>query len=462
MDIKNIFPQNKLYFIGIGGVSMSGLCEILLANGGYSISGSDNIETNITRFLQKEGILVHIGQNSKNIKDDIELVVYTAAIKEDNPELQEAKKLGITTLERSVFLGKLMKAYKKPLCIAGTHGKTTTTSMVSEVFMHAQKDPTISVGGILSSINSNFKIGTDEYFILETCEYCDTFLEFDPHSAIILNIDEDHMDYFKDLNHIYNSFQKFASYTKEDACIVINADIKDYKKITQNLKSKLITYGKNVESDWKAHNIQFDEFGCGSYDAYFKDKLMYNIKLNVVGEHNIYNSLAVCALANFYDLSKSHIQQGLLNFKGTSRRFEYKGEFNNIKVIDDYAHHPVEVKATLDATKTQKFNKLWCVFQPHTYTRTKAFLEEFAEALNYADNILISDIYSAREIDKGEVHSKDLVNSINNINNKKATYIKDFQEGVEYLKSNCEQGDMIITMGAGDIFKLGEMLLTDI
>ncbi len=460
MNIKNIFPQNKLYFIGIGGVSMSGLCEILLANGGYSISGSDNTQTSITKSLQDKGILVNIGQDAKNIKKDTELIVYTAAIKEDNPELQEAKKLGIQILERSVFLGKLMQAYKKPLCIAGTHGKTTTTSMVSEVFMQAKTDPTISVGGILSSINSNFKIGSDEYFILETCEYCDTFLEFDPHSAIILNIDEDHMDYFKNLDHIYNSFEKFVSYAKEDACVVINTDIKDYQKITKNLNSKLITYGKNTQSDWTALNIKFDEFGCGSYKAYFKNKFMYDIKLNVVGEHNIYNSLAVCALANFYNLSKSDIQAGLFNFKGTERRFQYKGEFNNIKVIDDYAHHPVEVKATLDATKTQKFNKLWCVFQPHTYTRTKAFLNEFAEALSQSDNILICDIYSAREKDTGEVHSKDLVNNINNINNiNKAIYIKDFQDGVDYLKKNCNQGDMVITMGAGDIFKLGEMLL---
>lgn len=464
MKIKNIFPQNKLHFIGIGGISMSGLCEILLAEGGYTITGSDNANTPIVQSLKDKGVLVHIGQKEENIASDTELVIYTAAIKDDNPELLQAKKLGLNVLERSVFLGKLMMAYQKPLCISGTHGKTTTTSMVAEVFMQANTDPTISVGGILSSINSNFKIGTKEYFVLETCEYCDTFLEFNPHSAIILNIDEDHLDYFKNLEQIYNSFKKFANYTKDDACVVINSNIQDYKKVTEGIKSKLITYGKSNDSDWTAQEIFFDEKGCGTYKAYFKNKFMYDIKLNVVGEHNVYNSLAVCALANFYSISKESIEKGIFNFKGANRRFQHKGEFNNVKVIDDYAHHPIEVKATLDAIKTQNINKLWCVFQPHTFTRTKAFLNEFAEVLKEADNILISDIYSAREKDTGEVHSKDLVAQINNINelnnsNKKAIYIKSFEDGVSYLRENCKPNDMLITMGAGDIFKLGEMLV---
>ena len=458
LNIKNIFPYKKLYFIGIGGISMSGLCEILLSEGDYNILGSDNNNSELIQNLIKKGVTVYIGQNENNITSDIDLVIYTAAIKDDNPEFIKAKQLGLKMLERSEFLGNLMKAYKYPLCIAGTHGKTTTSSMVSEVFLQAKTDPTISIGGILSSVNSNFKVGKKDYLVLETCEYCDTFLKFNPHSAIILNIDADHLDYFKDINQIYNSFKKFANLIKEDACLVINSDIKDYEKITENLKCNVITYGQNENSMWKAKDITFDEFGCATYKAYYNNKFMYNIKLSVVGIHNIYNSLSVCALANFYNLDKDSIEIGLNNFKGTNRRFQYKGTFNNMKIIDDYAHHPTEILATINATKSQNINKLWCVFQPHTYTRTKALLDDFAKSLLDVDNILICDIYSAREKDTGEIHAKDLVNKINELG-KNAIYIDSFETGKQYIEENCQKNDMLITMGAGDVYLLGEMLL---
>lgn len=458
LNIKNIFPYKKLYFIGIGGISMSGLCEILLSEGDYNILGSDNNNSELIQNLIKKGVTVYIGQNENNITSDIDLVIYTAAIKDDNPEFIKAKQLGLKMLERSEFLGNLMKAYKYPLCIAGTHGKTTTSSMVSEVFLQAKTDPTISIGGILSSINSNFKVGKKDYLVLETCEYCDTFLKFNPHSAIILNIDADHLDYFKDINQIYNSFKKFANLIKEDACLVINSDIKDYEKITENLKCNVITYGQNENSMWKAKDITFDEFGCATYKAYYNNKFMYNIKLSVVGIHNVYNSLSVCALANFYNLDKDSIEIGLNNFKGTNRRFQYKGTFNNMKIIDDYAHHPTEILATINATKSQNINKLWCVFQPHTYTRTKALLDDFAKSLLDVDNILICDIYSAREKDTGEIHAKDLVNKINELG-KNAIYIDSFETGKQYIEENCQKNDMLITMGAGDVYLLGEMLL---
>ncbi|WP_250278058.1 UDP-N-acetylmuramate--L-alanine ligase [[Clostridium] colinum] len=459
MNIKNIFPYKKIYFIGIGGVSMSGLCEILLSEGGYTVLGSDNNHSELTENLVKKGVTVYIGQNENNITPDIDLVVYTAAIKEDNPEFIKAKSLGLKMLERSTFLGELMKAYKYPICIAGTHGKTTTSSMTSEVFLQAKKDPTISIGGILSSINSNFKVGKKDYLVLETCEYCDTFLKFNPHSAIILNIDEDHLDYFKNIEQIYDSFKKFAMLIKEDACLVINSDIEDYEKITDNLKCNVITYGQNKDSMWQAKEIIFDEFGCGSYKAYYKDTFMYDIKLNVVGLHNVYNSLSVCALAHFYNIDKDSIEKGLNNFKGTNRRFQYKGTFKGVKIIDDYAHHPTEILATINAAKAQNINKLWCVFQPHTYTRTKALLDDFAKSLLNVDNILITDIYSAREKDTGEIHSKDLVNKIKELG-KDAIYIENFECGKNYIEKNCQHNDMLITMGAGNVYLLGEMLLS--
>ena len=458
MDIKTIFPYKKIYFIGIGGVSMSGLCEILLAEGCFTILGSDIKSSNLTKNLQNKGVTIYIGQNEKNITNDIDLVVYTAAIKEDNEELKKAKSLGLKIVERSDFLGDLMKAYKYPICVSGTHGKTTTSSMVSEVFLQSKKDPTISIGGILSSINSNFKIGKKDYLVLETCEYCDTFLKFNPHSAIILNIEEDHLDYFKDLNHIYNSFKKFAQLIKEDACLVINSDIKDYEKITNGLKCSVITYGENKNSHWQAKNITFDSNGYPSYKAYFKNQFMYDITLNVAGLHNVYNSLSVCALAHFYGLDKESIQQGLLNFKGTKRLFQCKGKFNGVTVIDDYAHHPTEIEATIKTAKTQKINNLWCVFQPHTYTRTKALLDDFAKVLCKADKVLITDIYSAREKDTGQIHSKDLVTKINEMG-KEAIYAQNFEFAKDYLTKNCQQNDMLITMGAGDVYLIGEMLI---
>lgn len=459
MIIKEIFPYKNLYFIGIGGVSMSGLCEILLSEGGYNISGSDNLDSDLIQKLRKKGVKIYIGQKEENISENIDLIVYTAAIKEDNPEFIKAKKLGIKMLERSSFLGQLMKAYKYPICISGTHGKTTTTSMLSEVFLTTDKNPTISLGGILSSINSNFKVGDKNYLILETCEYCDTFLMFNPHSGIILNIDKDHLDYFKNLEQIYNSFRNFAKLIKHDACLVINSDIKNYEKIIEGLKCKVITYGKNHNSHWQAKEITFDENGLPTYKAFFNEKEMYNIKLNVVGIHNVYNSLAVCAISHFYNIDKNLIGKGLNNFKGTNRRFEYKGEFNGVKVIDDYAHHPTEILATITSAKSQNINKLWCVFQPHTFSRTKALLDEFSYAFKDADNILVLDIYSAREKDNGEVHSKDLVKKLKDLR-KNAIYIENFECGKSYLKNNCKQGDMLITMGAGNVYLLGEMLLS--
>lgn len=459
MDINKILPFKNIYFMGIGGVSMSGLCEIIIKEGNFNISGSDNSDSLLIQKLREKGVKVYIGQKAENISPDIDLVVYTAAINPDNEEFIKAKELGLKMMERSVFLGELMKAYKYPICIAGTHGKTTTTSLVSEVFLKTDKEPTISLGGILSSINSNYKVGKKDFFIVETCEYCDSFLKFNPHSAIILNIEADHLDYFKDLNQIYNSFKNFAQLIPEDACLVINSDIENYNFITEKLSCNVITYGKNSNSDWQAKNIKFNENGFPSYIATYKGKDMFNISLNVVGLHNVYNSLAVCALSHFYGIDKKYIEEGINSFKGTERRFQYKGEFNGVKVIDDYAHHPTEILATIEATKTQSFNNLWCVFQPHTYSRTKALLNDFVDSFKDANNILVLDIYSAREKDTGEIHSKDLVDKLK-AQGKNAIYIENFDCGKVFLEKNCQQGDMLITLGAGNVYLLGEMLLS--
>lgn len=448
----------NIHFIGIGGVSMSGLAQIINEKKIYSISGSDIASSPLTEKLKASGIKIYIGHKSSNISKNLDLVVYTAAIKNDNPELSYARNLGIKTLERSEFLGEIMKDYKHPICISGTHGKTTTSSMVSEIFMCAKTNPTISLGGILSSIKSNIKIGSKDYFILESCEYCESFLKFNPHSAIILNIDEDHLDYFKDLDHIYKAFKNFANLIPKDGVLVINKDIKNYEFITEDLKCSVITYGQDKNAHWQAKNISFDENGFPTYEAFFKGKKFTKIKLNVTGLHNVYNSLASIAIASFYGLEISAIEYGLTSFKGTSRRFEFKGKFNSVTIIDDYAHHPTEIIATINAAKNRDINKLWCVFQPHTFTRTKALLMQFAQSFKYADEVIILDIYAAREKDTGEIHAKDLVEKIKSLG-KNAIYMESFEKAKEYLSTNCHANDMLITMGAGDVYLLGEMLL---
>lgn len=450
-DYKNI------HFVGIGGISMSSLAEILL-NEDYVITGSDSKASDLTEHLNSKGIKVYIGHNQKNISKATELVVYTAAIPEDNCELLEAKKNNIPAIERSVLLGLMMKDYKNPICVAGTHGKTTVSSMVSEVYIAAEKNPTITIGGILPSIDGNFKIGSNDYFIAESCEYHDSFLKFFPKSAIILNIEKDHTDYFKNMNQMYDSFRAFSELIPSDGVLIINNEIKDIEKITSNLKCKIITFSLNEKSDYYPKNIKYDENGCGEYDFYFKDKFIGHIKLNVPGIHNVYDSLSVAALSINDNLDLSAIQEGLKNFKGTHRRFEFKGKINGADVIDDYAHHPTEIKATLAAAKVRKKNKITAVFQPHTYTRTKSLLDEFSTAFDDADEIIVLDIFAAREKDTGEIHSKDLVKKLVE-RNKDAKYFSSFDEAKKYILSIIKENEMLITIGAGDVYLLGEAII---
>lgn len=448
----------KIHFVGIGGISMSSLAEIL-NSWGYTIIGSDMKSSEITEKLISIGIKVYIGQKCENIEDDVDLIVYTAAVNENNPELLEGKKKNIKTIDRAELVGLIMKNFKYPISIAGTHGKTTTTSMVTEIFLEAETNPTVSIGGILPSISGNYKIGSNDYFVVETCEYCDSFLKFNPFAAIILNIDKDHTDYFKDIEHIYSSFNKFACRIPENGFLVINNDIKDVSKVTESVKCNIITYGIDNKSMYYPENIVFNEKGCASFDVIKEGKKIYHINLSVPGKHNIYNALSAIALCDKFKISEKSILNGLEKFTGTHRRFEFKGKFNdNITVIDDYAHHPTEIKATLEAAKSNKINKLWCVFQPHTYSRTKSLLEEFSYSFDKADNIILLDIYAAREKDTGEIHSRDLLEKLKS-RNKKVYYFENFESAVSFIKSECQKNDMLITMGAGDVYLLGEMLL---
>jgi len=448
----------KIHFAGIGGISMSGLAEILF-NSGHIIVGSDRIKSDITEHLEKVGIKVYIGQKAENIEPNTELFVYTAAIKEDNPEIKEAQRLGIKIIDRAELLGCMMNNYTYPISIAGTHGKTTTTSMITEILIQNEDDPTVTVGGLLHSIGGNFRIGSNKYFVAESCEYCDSFLKFNPVSAVILNIEYDHADYFKSLEQLYKSFNTFAKKIPKEGFIIINSEIANIEKVLKDVSSNIIMFGTKNKSGWTAENISFDSFGIGSYSAFFNGKKMFDITLSVPGKHNILNSLAALAVCWKYGISPENIAQGLKNFKGTERRFEYKGSFNGVKIIDDYAHHPTEIKSTLNAARANSINKLWCVFQPHTFSRTKAFLKEFSEAFDEADNIIILDIYPAREKNDGTIHSKDLVELIKK-RGKYVLYAESFEKAQKIITSQCKPQDMLITMGAGNVNLVGENILS--
>lgn len=446
-----------VHFIGIGGISMSGLAEILLKEG-FTVSGSDSKESPLTKKLESEGARIFYGQKAENIIDGIQCVVYTAAISRSNPELIEAVAKKIPMLTRAELLGQLMKNYKNPIAVSGTHGKTTTTSMISHILLAGDLDPTISVGGILKAIGGNIRVGGSETFITEACEYTNSFLHFFPRISVILNIEEDHLDFFKDLEDIRHSFRQFAELLPSDGALVINGEIKDYEEICRGLPCRVITYGSSRDFDYSASNISYDENGCVSFDLTRKDGTQDHIALSVTGDHNVSNALSAIAVAEILEIPMDVIKKGLLSFTGTDRRFEYKGEFNGVTVVDDYAHHPTEIQATLKAAKHHPHNCVWCVFQPHTYTRTKAFFHEFAQALSHADHLVLADIYAARETDTLGISSADLAAETAKLGTD-THYFPSFAQIETFLKENCKPGDLLITMGAGDIVSVGEDLL---
>lgn len=446
-----------IHFIGIGGISMSGLAEILIEEG-FTVTGSDANESDLTRHLEAKGAKVAYGQRAENITDEIDVVVYTAAVHPDNPEFISAREKKLHILTRAELLGQMMKNYENAIAVSGTHGKTTTTSMITEILLSADTDPTISVGGILNSISGNIRVGGPDLFVTEACEYTNSFLSFYPTTEVILNIEADHLDFFKDLEEIRQSFRLFAEKLPENGLLVINKDIEHMEDIIEGLPCKVITFGKDQESRYQAKNISYDELARASYDLLVDGEVIDSVTLGVSGEHNVYNSLAAAAVCFELGISLEMIQKGLKRFTGTNRRFEKKGEVSGVTIIDDYAHHPQEIRATLETAKHYPHKKLWVVFQPHTYTRTRAFLDEFAESLSLADEVILADIYAARETDNLGISSKDIVERIEK-KGVKVHYIPSFEEIETFILENCIHGDLLITMGAGDIVKVGENLL---
>ncbi len=433
-----------VHFIGIGGISMSALANILKSNQ-VKVTGSDISESDMVKKLKASGISVDVPHQINEIKN-ADLVVYTAAIAKDNCELLYAKEQHIPCWERPVMLGKIMAHYPVSMGVSGTHGKTTVTSMLSHILLRADFDPTLLVGGELPDIDGNLKIGQSDYFVTEACEYVDSFLNFHPTISFILNIEEDHLDYFSGIEQIKKSFRQYAKQTT-GTVIACGED--------ENIKSALegipfISFGAGC--DYEARDIKTGD--RTEYTLYRKGNPICSVSLPVPGMHNVNNSLAALAGADILGIPLKAAADYLEDFTGAKRRFEYKGNKNGIDVYDDYAHHPTEIQATLKAAKQKNYNTMWCIFQPHTYTRTKALFDEFITALSKAEKLILTDIYAAREPDTGLVHSAQLAEQIPG-----SVYLSTFPEIKEYLEQNAKPGDMVMTIGAGTVYQAGELFL---
>ena len=446
-----------IYFCGIGGISMSGLASVLLKEG-FTVTGSDMKQSPLTDLLISQGARISFPQKAENIPADADVMVYTAAIHHDNPEYVRAVEMGIPMLTRAQLLGQIMANYKNSIAVAGTHGKTTTTSMLSCILLEADLDPTISVGGILKEIGGNIRVGSSENFVAEACEYTNSFLSLKPRYGLILNIDADHLDFFKDLDDIRHSFHRFARNIQKGGTLIINAQIPHLSEITEGIDASIITYGTE-DSDYWPTEIRYDNFGIGSFNLYHKGRDLGRFTLRVPGEHNIYNAACAIATADLMGVSMDECRRGLLEFHGADRRFQVKGQLRcGASVIDDYAHHPTEIRATLEAAKNYPHNRIWCVFQPHTYTRTKALMSGFADALSLADEVVLAPIYAARETNTLGISSDTLRQNIANLGTD-AYYLPSFKQIEDFLRKRVQKDDLVITMGAGDVVQIGEDLL---
>lgn len=456
MFLDRIKKGQRIHMIGIGGISMSGLAEILM-KWGYIITGSDLNPSHITDKLLNSGIEVFIPHNSQNV-DGADAVIYTAAVKSDNPEMTRANELNLPVIDRAALLGEITGIYPKTIAISGTHGKTTTTSMIASALTEAGSDPTVLVGGELDSIGGNYRIGSSEILVTEACEYVESFLKFHPDCGIVLNIELDHLDYFSDIDHVKSSFLKFGQKISPTGVMIGNFDDENIKDVFKDICINKLSFCIDDKADWKAQDISYNSRGCAKFSVHNKDSYIGTVQLSIPGRHNIYNALACIAACSYYGTDFERIKSSLERFGGAKRRFEYVGEINGVRIVDDYAHHPSEIKATLDAAVRQSPNSLWCIFQPHTYTRTKLLLNEFSAAFGTANHVIITDIYAAREKNTGEIHSKDLVDAINGQSGN-AVYAYSFEEAARLVKEGAQSGDLVMTMGAGNIYKVGEMIL---
>lgn len=457
LDIKE---YKHIHCIGIGGIGLSAIAEILNSQG-YTVSGSDMKSSEVTENLIRQGITVYIGHHADNVKD-ADLIVYSAAVSPENPEIVCARENNIPVVTRAEALGSLMSEYGTSIAVSGTHGKTTTTSMVSLILEKAGTDPTILIGGNLPEFNGNAKIGHSSYFVTEACEYMDSFLSLRPRIEIILNIDSDHLDYFKDIDHIVRSFDQFAHLVPAGGYVVAYDANPFVASILQKLDSdRVITFGFNSASTYCASNLTFDSSGYPEFDVVKGGETLAHLHLSIPGEHNIANALAAFATCHTLDVDPAIIAEVLAVFRGTQRRFDVIGTTaDGVNLIDDYAHHPTEIKATLKAAQQMPHNKVWCLFQPHTYTRTMALFDEFAESFEDADILCMAEIYAAREKNIYKISSRELVRKIRTQDpSQQAFYFETLEDIARFVRDNAMPGDTVITMGAGDIYRIADMLM---
>lgn len=446
-------PGKQVHLVGIGGVSMAPLAEILLGMG-LAVHGSDIHESEAVAHLRSAGIHVDIGHSAENL-GECDFVIRTAAVHDNNPEISGAVTRGIPVYERAQALGAIMRRYPNALCISGTHGKTTTTSMCTHIFMAAEADPTVMIGGTLPLLNSAYRVGNGDTIILESCEYCNSFLSFYPTVAVILNVEEDHLDFFKDLEDIEHSFRRFAQLVPDGGRVVANADNDGAMEALKNLGRPVFTFGLERTAHCTAENLR-EEGGKQLFDVTVYGKPYASVSLPVHGRHNVSNALAAASAAYVLGLPGSAVERGLVDFTGAGRRFERKGVFNGADVYDDYAHHPDELHALLAMAKELPYKRVVLAFQPHTYSRTAKLFDRFVEELKLADAAIVAEIYAARETNTVGISSGDLCKKVPG-----SIYCSNLEQVTDRLRAIAQPGDLILTVGAGDIYRAGEALLKE-
>ena len=449
-----IVPGRRAHLVGIGGVSMCPLAEVLRGMG-LQVQGSDMTESDTVRHLRSLGIPVAIGHNAENL-GDCDLVIRTAAVHDSNPEIAGAVARGIPVYERAQAWGAIMRRYPNALCVAGTHGKTTTTSMCTHIFMAAEADPTVMIGGTLPLLHAGYRVGQGDTIILESCEYCNSFLSFFPTVAVILNVEEDHLDFFKDLRDIQRSFRQFAELVPEAGSVIVNADNASAMEAVAGIAHPVFTFGLDHPADCTAANLQ-EVDGRPVFDVLVRGEKYAHVELHVYGHHNVLNALAAASAAYVLGLPGHAVEEGLAHFTGAGRRFEHKGTYHGAEVYDDYAHHPDELHALFTTAREMGYERLVVAFQPHTYSRTAKLFDRFVEELKIPDVAILAEIFAAREQNTLGISSADLCRNIPG-----AVYCSTLDKVADQLRQVARPGDLILTVGAGDIYRAGEKLLAGV
>lgn len=451
-DIDKLLETVKrIHFIGIGGAGMCPLAEILHSKG-YSLSGSDNNETDTLQRIRNLGIPVVLGQKAENI-GDAEMVVFTAALLPDNPELVAAREMGVPTFERSKLFGAITRKFGSCIGVSGTHGKTTATSMLTQILLKCDVDTSAVIGGKLPLIGANGRVGTEDLLVCEACEFANTFLDLSPSCVLLLNVDADHLEFFKSMDNLIAAFGKFCSLAR-DTVIFNGDDEKSRTAVNMSGAKKLITFGMSSDNDWYPENITYVRGAFPSFDCMYKGENMGRVSLNVPGEHNIINSLAAISAAVYYGVDAKKAIEAVGTFGGAGRRFEILGSFDGITIADDYAHHPAELKVTLEAAMKMEYKRVWAVFQPFTFSRTYMLLDDFADVLAIADKVVLTEIMGSREINTYDIHTKQLADKIEG-----SVWFDSFDTIAQYLYDNVSSGDLVITLGCGDVYKIAKKLI---